>query len=218
MMQDFQIDGTVLLKYTGKEKTVTVPDGITEIGTGAFSSCSSLRKVILPYGVERIGSKAFSACENLKEIDLPASVLEIGLRAFLGCKKLTKITLPECKIRGEEKIDGLRRIHSQAFYGCESLREIEIPVGVVGIGPRAFENCTALRRVAIASTLNYTPGFDIPPEKEDDPFFYVGARAHLFDGTKKLEIQCYLPAQPAHWDAEWNKTKSGQVIPVTFVK
>ena len=145
-------------------------------------------------------------------------MLEIGVRAFINCKRLTRITLPECKIRGEEKIGGLRQIGSQAFYGCAALREIEIPVGVVGIGPNAFENCSDLRRVEISSTLTYTPGFDIPPEKEGDILFHIGAKKHLFEGTKKLEILCYLPGQPAHWEAEWNRTKSGAIIPVTFVK
>ena len=217
-MQDFVIDGTVLLKYTGKEKTVTIPDGITEIGKGAFAFCGTLRKVILPYGVEKIGYTAFSTCASLREVELPETLLEIGTRAFIHCKRLSKIVLPECKIRGEEKIGGLRHIGSQAFYGCEALREIEIPVGVVGIGPNAFENCTALRLVIIAGTLTYTPGFDIPPKTEGDILFNIGAKKHLFEGTKKVEVLCYLPSIPVHWDAEWNKTANGDIIQVSLVK
>ena len=216
-MEDFVIEGTVLKQYKGKEKTVTVPDGVTEVDCSAFSVCNTLQKVVLPYGVEKICYGAFSKCKNLKEIILPETLLEIGARAFIHCEKLSKIVLPECSLRGEEKVGGLRRIGSMAFYGCASLREIEIPVGVVGIGPNAFENCTSLRKVTISSTLTYTKGFDIPPEKEDDPFFYIGAGKYLFEGTKKLEVICYLPSQPPHWNPEWNHTKDHQVIPVSFV-
>ena len=36
--EDFEIDGTTLIKYKGKEEIVYVPYGIAIIASGAFSS------------------------------------------------------------------------------------------------------------------------------------------------------------------------------------
>ena len=34
--QDFEMNGTVLVKYNGNAENVTIPEGVTAIGEGAF--------------------------------------------------------------------------------------------------------------------------------------------------------------------------------------
>lgn len=36
-MSNFVVKNGVLVKYNGNEENVTIPDGVTEIGTGAFT-------------------------------------------------------------------------------------------------------------------------------------------------------------------------------------
>jgi len=73
---DFEIDGTTLVRYIGNGGEVTVPDGITEIGEWAFDS-SAITKLILPETLKAIRSYAFFNCTDLREITLPASLTEL---------------------------------------------------------------------------------------------------------------------------------------------
>ena len=45
---DFQIEDGVLIRYTGKDKDVVIPDGVTRIGAKAFFSCRSLTSITIP--------------------------------------------------------------------------------------------------------------------------------------------------------------------------
>ena len=70
---------------------VSVPEGVTEIGDGAFSNFRNLRGVVLPDSVERIGSKAFQNCESLKSLTLPTDLRELEADAFEGCGALKAV-------------------------------------------------------------------------------------------------------------------------------
>ena len=53
-MGDFEVNGTVLVRYTGCEKEVRVPDGITELKADSFSSCGTAERIILRPKVAKI--------------------------------------------------------------------------------------------------------------------------------------------------------------------
>ena len=57
--QDFVITKGVLKKYKGPGGDVTIPAGVTEIGSWAFSGCTGLTSVTIPAGVTEIGVSAF---------------------------------------------------------------------------------------------------------------------------------------------------------------
>jgi len=71
--------------------SVTIPDGVTIIGIGAFAN-NLLTSITIPYGVSSIGAEAFSRNE-LTSVIIPNSVTVIGFEAFFE-NKLTSITLP----------------------------------------------------------------------------------------------------------------------------
>lgn len=64
------------------------------IGAGAFYMCSSLSDIELPDGLEEIGCGAFRA-SGLKSITTPLSVRIIQQSAFCECENLKKAVLNE---------------------------------------------------------------------------------------------------------------------------
>ena len=92
-MSDFDIQGTILLKYTGTNEDVVIPDGIETIGEGAFRNCRFLRNVTIPGTVRKIESNAFSSCTKLQSIVIPEGVEVIYSGAFYYCLKLKTPTL-----------------------------------------------------------------------------------------------------------------------------
>lgn len=130
---DFVIENGVLVNYAGNAEEVRVPEGITEIGRGAFQNNKTIKKVILPDEVITIGAYAFSGCSSLESINVPKKVEVIGDKAFYGCGSLSgSLLLP----------DHLVSIGASAFYNCTSLTgDLNIPDSITSIGKSAFFNC-----------------------------------------------------------------------------
>ena len=123
-------DKTTIICYPAGKKgnNYKISDCVTEIGSIAFSRCSSLTSVTIPNSVTSIGSGAFNGCTSLTRVTIPNSVTKIGWNAFSGCTSLTSITIPNSVIS----------IDWYAFRGCTSLKSITIPNSVTSIGKNAF--------------------------------------------------------------------------------
>lgn len=92
---DFIIENGVLKKYVGPGGDVMIPEGVTEIGVGAFNLCRRLSSVVIPDTVKTIGLQAFRDCVGLKCITVPGSVTQIGEWAFYGCKELKEAIISQ---------------------------------------------------------------------------------------------------------------------------
>ena len=114
-------------------KSTTIPNLVTSIEAGAFSSCTSLISLILPNTVTSIGRNAFQGCSSLTNINIPNSVTSIGNSAFYNCSSLTSLTIP----------NSVTSIGNNAFYNCSScLKSITIEEGNSVYDSR--DNCNAL--------------------------------------------------------------------------
>ena len=146
-------EGIVTIVYDGTNSdeikdipgkvNVIVKDGVTEIGSEAFSGCSGLTSITLPDSVTEIGDSAFSYCSDLTSITLPKNVTKIGSKAFSGCSGLTSITLP----------DSVTEIGDSAFSYCSDLTSITLPKNVTKIGRAAFENCSGLTSITLPESV-----------------------------------------------------------------
>ncbi len=67
------------------EGDLVIPDGITAIAGGAFSSCEGLTSVVFPEGVTTIGERAFSYCSGITYMSLPSTLKTVGEGAFEDC-------------------------------------------------------------------------------------------------------------------------------------
>ena len=56
---DFVMNGTAIVKYTGWIGYVLIPDTVTSIEDGAFKGCKALHSVTIPASVTSIGKRAF---------------------------------------------------------------------------------------------------------------------------------------------------------------
>lgn len=114
---------------------IVLPSHVSKIGNRAFADCYNVRNVVFSEEATEVtlGSYAFAGNHYLYELVLQAGIKEMGEGVFSDCGRLAEVTFPTT-IR-EMAI----AIPDYAFYGCYSLRKIEIPSYVTQIGDHAFD-------------------------------------------------------------------------------
>lgn len=186
--------------YDDREKIMTavIEPGVTNICSFAFFGCKNLTSVTIPEGVTSIGSYAFNAC-NLTSMEIPASVTAIGtlddsalggagrnltayfvdekntaytsvdgilfskdgtvLVAYPQGKKDTSYSIPESvtciasdafggsRLTSVTIPESVTSIRLGAFFGCNGLTSITIPKSVVSIGDLALADCANLSNI-----------------------------------------------------------------------
>lgn len=153
---NFIIKDGVLVKYTGWQPFVEIPDTVTAIGDEAFLNNKTMIHVLIPDSVTSIGESAFEGCTSLLSVSIPDSVEFIGNSAFKDCTSLGYAYLPNnakytvigyrvfcyCENLKEIEIpEYVTRIESESFYDCVELQEIKFNPYVTVIGDSAFYNC-----------------------------------------------------------------------------
>ena len=108
--------------------SVTITNGVVDLGKCSFASCSSLTSVTIPNGVTSLYN-TFGGCKSLKSVNIPNSVINIDYCAFFNCPSLTNIIIP----------DSVTKIGRAAFEDCSSLT-ISIPKNC-STGENAFSGC-----------------------------------------------------------------------------
>ena len=169
-INDFEICDGVLAYYSGYRADVVIPDGVTEIESYVFNDNGTVRSILIPDSIESIDDSNFKDCPNLRFNERggarylgneknPYLVLVSGFEDIEDC-----VVADGCKIimgnafHGNTKLlyvefpKSLRYIGFIAFYGCESLRDIELPEGLLSVDSCAFEDC-ALTAIALPDTL-----------------------------------------------------------------
>lgn len=147
---------------------VTVPQGVTSIGYGAFYHCDDLSRILVPATVEYIGPSAFAKTRMMdnwllygesnflimgdgilvaykgtgNSVTVPDTVKKIGPEAFKDNKQITEVIIPE----------SVTDICEEAFYGCSGLSNISGGMNVARIEDRAFYGCP-LKTVRIAENV-----------------------------------------------------------------
>ena len=120
--------------YGNMLKKSEIGNGVTSIGSSAFSSCYSLSSVVIPQGVTSIGTQAFHYCPSLSSVVIPQGVTKIDNNAFYYCYSLSSVVIPQ----------SVTSIGISAFSSCVSLSSVVIPQGVTSISSGVFSNCPSL--------------------------------------------------------------------------
>lgn len=220
--------------------SISIGENVTEIEYGAFKDCSYLSNIKLSDSLTTIGNAVFSNNTSLKGIVLPKNLKELGSGVFAGCDKLTTIEIHKdntefvfdknalydknktklyCYTEGAKATsysmpDSVIDIDKYAFWGNDSLKEIQlsinlsqipgyafsscrnllaisIPYSVKNIDSKAFENCISLQKVMIPGSVSYI-------------------HASAFDGCPKLVISADSGSVAHEFYENWklvNKTE-----------
>ena len=143
--------------------SVVIENGVTSIGSYAFSDCSGLTEVTIPNSVTSIGEYVFWGCSGLTSVTIPDSVTSIGQHAFSGCSSLTDVAIP----------GSVTVIHGLAFDGCSGLKNVyyggskeewgKISISPISGGTKdVFEKATIHYNSQMPPvTTDYTVSFDL---------------------------------------------------------
>ncbi len=142
---NFIIENGVLVKYTGWQPFVEIPDTVTAIGKEAFLNNKTMMYVLIPDSVKSIGESAFKGCTSLLSVSVPDSVESIGNSAFEGCTSMGYAYLPN---NAKYTV-----IKSSLFRGCGCLAEIDIPSQLLEIKEGAFGNCSSLVSIELPNSI-----------------------------------------------------------------
>ena len=159
--------------------TLTLHDGITSIGTRAFSEGYFKGGISLPSQLEVISEESFESCKFSGSLVLPAGVRVIGKRAFNWNSRLTGIL----EIPGN-----VISLGAGAFANCQGIEGVVIPESLETIKSEfgvsgTFEDCFGINRIVCKGVT--------PPVISDD--FNVTGGHSVFRGVSKENFTVEVP-------------------------
>lgn len=125
--------GRNAFRELSKLVTVSLPNSVKAIESGALYNCTKLKSVVLPEKLESIEGGwegAFANCSSLTDVKFKACK-NIGYSAFSSCNALNHVTLPS----------DLKTIEQSAFGSCNNLHSVDFPPLLESIGTYAFQSC-----------------------------------------------------------------------------
>ena len=141
--------------YRAKLTSVSFPGSVERIGRNSFNQCVRLQEVSLAEGLKTIDTDAFTNCDRLKRIMIPASVTEIGESVFTD-SHLKEISVdpgnPVFTVSGGELINTRDGVLI-AFPHQSDAESCVIPEGVTRIGRLAFYRSHNLKQVVFPDGL-----------------------------------------------------------------
>ena len=127
--------GRTAFRELSKLVTISLPNSVKAIESGALYKCTKLKSVVLPENLQSIeygdwSGGAFADCYSLTDVKFKACNF-IGSNAFSNCYALNHVTLPP----------DLKTIDQYAFANCSSLHSVDFPPLLESIGSYAFQSC-----------------------------------------------------------------------------
>lgn len=93
--------------------SVTLPDTVTLICSGAFKNCEKMTSIDLG-GAVSFGFNAFENCYSLTQITIPNGTESVANEAFKGCINLMSVYIPT----------SLTEIFADTFFDCYNLKNV----------------------------------------------------------------------------------------------
>ena len=122
--------------------SVTIEDGVTNIGDCSFYGCKNLNSLVIPGSVSSIGNAAFYGCSGLTELVITGNIKTIGKSAFCS-DNFTSLVI----------CDGVENIGDGAFSYCRNLKTVSMANSVEALGTDAFHGCSKLETITLSYKL-----------------------------------------------------------------
>lgn len=168
MMPDYP--STPSLWNESNASALYIADGVTGIGSHAFSGMDTLEKVVFQDASDLtyVGSYAFNGDNKAKFTDERntdekttlnlSSVTRMGENAFYNCDGIKGVELSGSITAVETKEEGgtediNNKIPNHAFESCNALTSITVPEGIKIIGTAAFAGCTQASSITLPNSL-----------------------------------------------------------------
>ena len=131
-------------------KHVTITDGISFVGMGAFCGLTTIETLDMPTTVGTLYFDAFNSSTIKYELSNPVKLLYKDGHASTGVSD----SFFGKGISGKlELTDSIKDVFYGAFMDCVYLSEMIIPDSVTSIGDNAFEGCTRLTSITIPDSV-----------------------------------------------------------------
>ena len=195
---DFKITGrTVVTSYSGNDKTVVIPEGISRIYTDSFKNNSDIETLILPKTVKTIDQKAFNNCPNLKTVYMYDLITEMSVESFNRCNSFDRLYINNAN--NIKYLGGMK----QGSYMCkfQRLKVMENQKKIVLIGGSNL--CYGLDSAMLKDLLknefeivNWGTMYYLPTA-----FFVDVTSQFMLDGD--IVVMC-PEEEPAQWGQIWS--------------
>ncbi|EAX90624.1 surface antigen BspA-like [Trichomonas vaginalis G3] len=167
---------TQCFQYTNIS-SITIPSGITKIDSYAFYGCNNLKEVVLPSSLKNLGGSCFPSNTNLTFSEgsdfiiddqmivynkaktnivmslnqsdsyiIPSTVEKINIETFISNHNLKTV---EFGLNSN-----LYDIGDKAFFGCDQLSSINIPLTISKLGKYSFSGCNSLQSIFFGDNLS----------------------------------------------------------------
>jgi hypothetical protein len=156
-------------------KNIVIPDGVTEIDSGAFDGCLALERVSLPSTLTKISAMAFADCRALKKIVIPRAVEKIGIGAFENCIALTSVEFEKEPDNDDPLVSnpGVPLIIGDGAFGyCDSLKTVEFPDRTNRYAAHACFGKELGSLILPANATVVTDGYDMDDENARIQIYY----------------------------------------------
>ena len=175
-MYDYSADTIPWLSKKDKITSIRVEDGVTVIGSYAFSRCKYVNQVRIPSSVSQIRTKAFSYCDSLENVAYSGSTAQYNridimagnseLKAALSTGVATirtykasassiswSLTNGTLTVRGKGKMPAYHFMEAPWFGKRASIKRIVVGSGITAISTYAFACCSKVTSVELPGTL-----------------------------------------------------------------
>lgn len=187
-IQRFEVENAILTKCHCDGLDIVIPDGIVEIGVGAFQN-RTVKSVVIPNSVTKISEEAFKNCRFLHKVYFGTGILEVERCAFENCFSLKEVHIKSidawCNINFQRTRNDtisstpLAAAGAHLYLNNEVVRHLVLPDNVV-LGFYQFAVCQSIEKI--------TFGHNVKVLESSYPFEYCNVKEVRFEG-KPIELR-----------------------------
>ncbi len=176
--------------------TISVPNTVTSIGTGAFSSCGYLQSINIPASATEFGDSVFSS-DSLKyiNVDKDNPLYSSNDGVLLNKDGTTLLLYPSGRTDSTYNVPkGVTFIGERSFSGNEYIENIILPHGTTATGASAFGLCKNLTSISLPDTLtiigsqSFSSCKKLTEIKLPTNLEVIGKQAFAYSGLKHVDI------------------------------